>query len=305
MPMSDEELIECRPTRWFYLRAGAMTLMFGVFFVLFMKDWKIGYPKKNEVYYTFQAFKEAKETFQEHEDASKTPEEWNEWASQQTIDFPEGEGLLPSGVATDAPWPEELTDYATYQQAFAEEGSKAIPPLWAAYTDERGWSSSTPEKSFNEKKIKEQLYFGIGSGVLMLIALFFLIRTSRRSMKVDREAFYAPDGRRIPFGAMEVIDKRRWETKGLATITYREGGAKRKAKVDGMVYGQFRNEDGAPAEALFERILKNFNGDLLELVDESEENAEEGTADKETDAVDGDTTDPGKPTEADEGKAKE
>ena len=43
--MSEVETIECRPTRWFYLRAGAMVLMFGVFLVLFLKDWKVGWPK--------------------------------------------------------------------------------------------------------------------------------------------------------------------------------------------------------------------------------------------------------------------
>ena len=42
-----------------------------------------------------------------------------------------------------------------------------------------------------------------------------------------------------------------------------------------MVYGQFRKENGAPAEALFQRILQNFKGELVELVeDEPESNRE-------------------------------
>jgi hypothetical protein len=72
---------------------------------------------------------------------------------------------------------------------------------------------------------------------------------------------------------MTQIDKRKWETKGLATITYSdENGASSKVKVDGMVYGQFKEENGAPAEALFQYILVNFEGELIELVvDEDEE----------------------------------
>jgi hypothetical protein len=33
-----------------------------------------------------------------------------------------------------------------------------------------------------------------------------------------------------------------------------------------MVYGQFKEENGAPAEALFQYILVNFEGELIELV---------------------------------------
>ena len=52
----------------------------------------------------------------------------------------------------------------------------------------------------------------------------------------------------------------------------------KKVKVDGMVYGQFREEDGAPAEALFQRILRNFQGELLEL-----ENEEDGASEENVD----------------------
>jgi hypothetical protein len=41
-----------------------------------------------------------------------------------------------------------------------------------------------------------------------------------------------------------------------------------------MVYGQFKEEEGAPAEALFQRILANFDGELIELVVEDDEEDE-------------------------------
>ncbi|MFP6899146.1 MAG: hypothetical protein VCA38_21350 [Roseibacillus sp.] len=281
--MSEGETIECRPTKWFYLRAGAMVTMFAVFLVLFMKDWKIGWPKKNEVFYTFQSFKAAKVAFNAHEEAGQSAAAWKAFSSEQEIGFPEEEGLLPSGVDPEATWPDVLTDYESYKKAVKEEGSKATPPLWTSYTDERGWSSGIPEKAYKKGKIQEQLYFGIGSGVLMLVGAFFLVRTSRRTMNVDESAYHAPSGERIPFDWIVRIDKRKWETKGLAYLYYTESGGKiagggegnelrlKKAKVDGMVYGQFKSEDGAPADALFNRILSNFSGKLIELVDDDEE----------------------------------
>ncbi len=276
--MSEVETIECRPTKWFYIRAGAVVLMFGVFLVLFLKDWKVGYPKKNEVYYTYKAFEEAKKKFVQHEEKNATAEAWEVVAQGQVIGFPEGEGLLPPGVDSSARWPDILHDYAGYKQALQEEGNKAIPPLWALYTDERGWSSSIPKKSYEAAKIQEQLHYGIGSGVLLIVMGFFLVRTSRRKMKVDGEAYYAPDGKRILFSSICRIDVRKWRTKGLAYLYYREDGSSKesttKSKVDGMVYGQFKQEEGAPAEALFQRILDNFKGELIELEEEEEEDPE-------------------------------
>ena len=61
--MKGAEIIECRATKWFYLRVWAMVIMFGVFLVLFLKDWKVGWPTKNEVYYTYKAFEKAEELF--------------------------------------------------------------------------------------------------------------------------------------------------------------------------------------------------------------------------------------------------
>jgi hypothetical protein len=64
------------------------------------------------------------------------------------------------------------------------------------------------------------------------------------------------------------IDKRNWDTKGLALIYYKDGDTEKKAKIDGMVYGQFKEEDGAPAERLFCYLMDHFKGEVIEYVDE-------------------------------------
>ena len=258
-----------------------MALMFGVFLVLFLKDWRVGYPRKNEVYYSYKAFEKAEDKFAEKQWSAQ---DWEQEAAAQKI-FPDPDVILPAGVSHDAKWPLVLADYEVYSKAVAEEGNKAIPPLWASYTDKRDWSSLMPKKDYDAGKIREQLYFGIGSGVLLLVTTFFLIRTSRRSMKVDGSAYYAPGGEVVPFDAIRRIDIRKWRTKGIAYLFScsesftphgdPKRGSLQKVKVDGMVYGQFREEDGAPAEALFQRILQNFQGELVELEDEEQEVSEE------------------------------
>ena len=143
------------------------------------------------------------------------------------------------------------------------------------------WEAVEDAKS--KRKINEQIWAALVCFLLTGITLFFLIRTKGRVMKVDDEGFYPPGGGLIPFADITKLDKRKWETKGLATLTYKSGEEEKKAKIDGMVYGQFKEEEGAPAEALFQKVLANFEGELIELVDEDEEEEDETVKKEEAD----------------------
>jgi hypothetical protein len=237
--------------------------MFAVFAVLFFKDWRIGYPKKNLVYYSYAAFEEAKEEFASRDADGLTAAAWEAFAADKKLPVSEG-GILPEG--TDDAWPDELRSYELYAPVFREESMKAAPPGWIGYSDRMGWDEKPPPKSYGPEKIRNQSIYGGVSAAAALLTLVIVLRTMGRSMKADQEAYYAPDGKKVPFRTIRRIDKRKWETKGLAYLFYEEvEGRVGKVKVDGMVYGQFREEDGAPAEQLFQRILKNFSGELVDL----------------------------------------
>jgi len=185
----------------------------------------------------------------------------------QTIPFEKDQSIYPEGTDFTEKWPAILSD----KKEIAE---KRAAGLWKDYSGEKGWPQKVNAEEDRKPidKIDEQLYSAGICGVLAAIALFFLVRTRGRYMKVDSEAFYPAGGGRIPFSKIKVLDKRKWDTKGLASVTYEsESGEEKKAKIDGMVYGQFKDEDGAPAEQLFQRVLKNFSGELIEVVSEDDE----------------------------------
>ena len=156
MDMTDEESIICQPTRWFLWRALAMVAMFGFFCAWFLKDWKLGYPQENVVYYTYKAFEAAKKEFAKGEEAGWTATEWEAFARKQTIPFPKEAGLLPPGVSPEAPWPEELRGFAGYKAAYAAERNRAVPPMWLAYSDKQSWDSAAPEHGRDAGKIRQQ-----------------------------------------------------------------------------------------------------------------------------------------------------
>ncbi|WP_411845312.1 hypothetical protein AAFN60_16335 [Roseibacillus persicicus] len=283
--MSDSTELVCKPTKWFLWRAVAMAVMFGVGAFMFFKDWKWGYPEKNVERYHFLAFEQAKEDFAKHLEEGKSPAEWEEYASTQKIFRPvdkDGEKVeevaptVPADTDFEKTWPDILADFETYSPLYEQGKNIASPPGWKEFSNSGGrkWDEKSADQLKSEAKIKEQLYIGIFCTVLFVLALFFFLRTLGRSMKVDSAGFTAPGGKLIPYGDIKRIDARKWDTKGLAYLYYNDGGSEKKAKVDGMVYGQFKKEEGEPAQKLYDRILSNFHGELIELAPEEDEEPE-------------------------------
>jgi len=260
----------CKLTKWFLWRVMAVLAMFIVFTVLFLQDGIWGYREKNLQYYVHENFKNAGvefEKMQEQEGFSK--QKWTDFSSAQKCEFPESkDATMPKDADLEMTWPESLVN--GYDVMTVKGGQNGAIKLWEEYAAARKWDASPIEHPMDAGKIREQFYAAGVTGVLICIALFILLRTIGRSISADNEALYTHDGRRIAYADMVRIDKRKWDTKGIALIYYNEGGQERKAKIDGMVFGQFKEEDGAPAERLFNYVMERFRGEVIEYIDEDE-----------------------------------
>lgn len=285
--LSTEDKIVCKPTKWFLWRALAMLVMFSVFAVLFFMDGMWGYREKNLHFYVHQSFIQAGVDFQRlqneklESEAKLSETDWKDYASGQKVKFPDDAvDVLPKGAEVDMGWPELLVD--GYSTMDGQGGQSGAVKLWEEYTASRkdvegkAWDIDPGEKPLKVGKIREQFIAMTVTLVLITLTLFFLIRTMRRKITIDNEALYTQDGRTIPYKDMVRVDKRKWDTKGMALVYYKDGEEEKKAKVDGMVYGQFKEEDGAPAEKLFSKLMANFKGEVMEYVsvDDDEEEPE-------------------------------
>ena len=256
--MNSPEQIVCKPTPWFTLRAGAMLAMFGVFSVLFYIDGTTGYRKKNLTYYTHASFQQASDTFAKMNSEGKlTPDEWKEFAKEQTVSLPKDKSVMPTDTEIPLPWPAILADY---------DKMKPLQPhlLWQEYSAQKELSNDAPEHPFDAAKIGEQIivfYICLG---LTLLTLFFLIRTMMRSICADDEALTTVKKQRIPYADMKTLDLRKWDTKGLALIEYEGASGSGKARIDGLTYGGFKKENDEPAEQLMRKIRANFSGEIIE-----------------------------------------
>ena len=265
---SIKDELKCKPTKWFFWRALMILLMFLVFFVLFLQDGLTGYREKNLQFYLYENFKIAGLQFQKRQqEGNMTEPEWRQYASSQQCEFPEdASDILPKDTNLPMSWPESLA--SSYDLMSSKGGQNGAIKLWEEYAAERKWDSEPMDHAMDAGKIREQFYAAGVTGILVLFTIYVLLRTLGRSISVDEEALYTQNGKRIPYADMSRIDKRNWDTKGLALIYYNDGGAEKKAKLDGMVYGQFKEEDGAPAERLFCYLMDHFKGEVIEYVDE-------------------------------------
>ncbi len=222
----------------------------------------------------YRTFQEAEEIFKRYQKEEKGQLDWELLASCRDLAFPEDRSITPLKYQNEM-WPAMLGDYDRYYAAAKEDIESKVeinePYLWKEYTGEKKLGEKAPDAFKERKRVDEQLYFGIGCLVVAALAALYALRMKSRYMAVDNEAYYAPGGMKIPFSDLYKIDKRKWDTKGLATLFYKENGVAKKTKVDGMVYGQFDKKAGQPAQKLFDVIMKNFKGEVIEFAEEAGE----------------------------------
>jgi hypothetical protein len=256
--MQATETIVCKSTQWFTLRAMAMLLMFSVFSVMFYIDGTTGYRKKNLEFYLHATFQKAGNEFTKMKSGSDlTPVSWKEFAAKQTVDLPADAALLPAGTIIPMPWPDALADFERMKP-----GQPHI--LWQEYSGENKMSDKVKEKPFDAGKIREQIIVFYICLSLALIALFFLVRTMRRSLRADATSITTATRKTIPYADMKTLDLRKWDTKGIALIDYEGASGSGRARIDGLTYGGFKKENGEPAEKLMAMIRANFSGEIIE-----------------------------------------
>lgn len=145
-------------------------------------------------------------------------------------------------------WPRSNERYLKHHE-FAERGDEAG---WIAYAQERGWNTKPPEKLHTDLDIYGQFFF-FGLCLLGSVwTLTFWARNRGRTLSMDDEAIYSPEGVRVPFTAITGLGLKLWESKGLARVRYSLDGRTREFIVDDYKY------DTEPCRAMVEELKKRL-----------------------------------------------
>jgi len=103
---------------------------------------------------------------------------------------------------------------------------------WEEIAEQRGWPTEDPGKP--KEKIDFWIQFVI-AGLLAVPGLCFLFRYFRargRWIEADETGLRTSWGQQLEFGQIVSLDKKRWKSKGIARIDYRQNGRKRRLVLD-------------------------------------------------------------------------
>lgn len=103
---------------------------------------------------------------------------------------------------------------------------------WEKYAKSRGWPKRPPERLYKQADIVVQYILGAFSVLGGFAALGLLFRSKGRTVSSEGNAYYAENGQRVPFDAVVSIDKRKWDSKGIAVLSFKDGARTAKAIVD-------------------------------------------------------------------------
>ena len=228
-----DEPIVCRVTPWYYRRMGLMAGVCVVFGLYFLYDWKIGYPKANAI-------------------ADK--QEWFEKELLPSYDEAQKSGKLDAWLvkAEAEGWP---------------KGKAGEPPKWLQYSSINGWPEKP--KRYTQKEVDEQLWWGMGTLSLGLVAGLVLLVNRGKVLRAGGDHWITPEGVTIRFADVVRVDKRKWDDKGLAYVWHQTqaGRSEQRAVIDDLKFGG--------ADRVLERLLAVFKGELIEKVPDTEAEQEE------------------------------
>lgn len=103
---------------------------------------------------------------------------------------------------------------------------------WAQYAAARGWTTKKPEKFYKQSDIVTQYTLGGVSCIAGVILLSYWYTQRKRVLRTDEEAIYTPAGTRVPFASVVGIGKKKWDSKGIATVRFEERGRQGQFLVD-------------------------------------------------------------------------
>ncbi|MGK0185749.1 MAG: hypothetical protein ACI9R3_001528 [Verrucomicrobiales bacterium] len=319
-PVDDGAPIECPVAKWYYKRMGLMFLMLFAMGCWFLYDATIGYPGKKEIWdrytemtgYDLQIVDPMSSTDalpdsgkllaiigksergehyrvfdgdgEQKVNSEGPPTSAKKTTIKKLADVLKEKSTAGSDLESDDK--QDVLGALSRVLNVSLKGSQSDSDGmdgWNKLAKEEGWELEPEE--YTDSKIETQWHFTIGMFVASLIAVLIFLLNRGKVLKADADSFYTPSGGRVAFADVFRIDRRKWDHKGLAYAMYREGGEgrSRKATIDDLKF--------LGADKVLHRLLKNFEGELIDRIPDEDEEEEANGASNDSDIVDAESVD--------------
>ncbi len=156
-----------------------------------------------------------------------------------------GAGLwfLYDGMVTYPAQKERAEAYLLFKVANPELGEMQLFDKWKEVAAEHGWPAGTAGKPVTpydvpkkEYDINGQFYFAGFAGLIGLFFLGKLLLNRSRWIEADDEGMRSSENRELKFDQVTALDKKKWQSKGIAKVLYEVDGRKNKIVLDDCNY---------------------------------------------------------------------
>jgi hypothetical protein len=141
-------------------------------------------------------------------------------------------------------YPRSNERWLAYEQFRTQENLEA----WPAHARERHWTQTPPHKFYDQRDLAGQMVFGVLFTLLGGVTLVYWLGQKDRFFKMDQEAIVIPSGARVEFGEIVALEKKKWDSKGLAKASYRVGAGRKTFMLDDYKF------DAKPIRRILEEI---------------------------------------------------
>jgi hypothetical protein len=109
---------------------------------------------------------------------------------------------------------------------------KDQPGAWEKLCAEKGWKTEPPEKEYGPGKYKEQFVVSAITALVGIASLSYWQSQRKLVIRNDESGISTSRGLRVPYAAINQVDKRIWKAKGYAYIHFQHEGRAGKLTLD-------------------------------------------------------------------------
>lgn len=138
---------------------------------------------------------------------------------------------------------EKALAYLEFEQANPDLGQKDLFEQWKAEAGKRGWDPGmggqletpygTPKKPVD---INGQFIMAAVTGLIGLLFVSKLIFNRGRWIEADDDGLRSSEKREVKFDQVTALNKKKWDSKGIAKVLYEVDGRKNKIVLDDCNY---------------------------------------------------------------------
>ncbi len=128
-------------------------------------------------------------------------------------------------------WPNQRVRALKYLE-IKEANPDDYKERWSDYATEQGWSTEWPEEPKTEADIAGQFVMAALAGPIGLLTLAIFLRSLGQWVEMDENGVRTSRGREARFEEMTLLDKKKWQKKGIAKLHFERDGRTRKLILD-------------------------------------------------------------------------